>query len=265
MGKYSKYKKNPVVKTCLRIYKFVTVPIYKGLCGISKFFVGHHHHMLMFSEWCIDNPENFNHDIDQYYQWSKTGKSHWVERGVYNDLALQNFDEPVLIELCCGEGFNTKHFYSQNAKFIYACDFDKRAISRARRAYKMPNIEFAVADIRTDIPDKVKGETPTNIIWDTAIEHFTPEEIEQIMNKIHGLLEPKKGILSGHTIVEREDGSTIEQHEYEFKDMADLKRFLTPWFNNVKVFETIYKDRHNLYFWASDGVLPFDNEWKHMN
>lgn len=264
MGKYAKYKKNIVVKSCLRVYKFISLPIYKGLCSISRFFVGHHHHMLMFSEWCIDNPENFNHDIDLYYQWGKTGKSHWVERGVYNNIALQCFEEPILIELCCGEGFNASYFYSENAKYVYSCDFDKRAIARAKRRYKRNNVEFAVADIRKDIPEKVKGEFPTNVIWDTAIEHFTPEEINSIMEYICKILEPKQGILSGHTIVEREDGQTIEQHEYEFKDKEDLKRFFTPWFKNVKVFETIYKDRHNLYFWASNGQLPFSEDWKHM-
>ncbi|MGN0346129.1 MAG: class I SAM-dependent methyltransferase [Lachnospiraceae bacterium] len=264
MGKYAKYKEKGFVKVCLRTYKFFTLPLFKGLSCVSRFWAGHYHHMMMFSDWCIDNPENFNHDIDLYYQWGKTGRAHWVERGVYNVLALQCFDEPVLIELCCGEGFNASYFYSKNAKYVYSCDFDKKAIARANRRYKRENIEFAVADIRKDIPEKVKGEYPTNVIWDTAIEHFTPEEIDSIMKYICGLLSHKNGILSGHTIVEREDGQTIEQHEYEFKDKEDLKRFLTPWFKNVKVFETNYDDRHNLYFWASNGTLPFDKEWSKM-
>ena len=71
--------------------------------------------------------------------------------------------------------------------------------------------------------------------------------------------------MSGYTLVEKGDQKEhLRQHEYEFKDMNDLKRFLAPHFKNVKVFETIYPERHNLYFWASDGVLPFDNEWPHM-
>ena len=59
-------------------------------------------------------------------------------------------------------------------------------------------------------------------------------------------------------------GKAIHQHEYEFADMDDLKRFLSPHFRNVKVFETIFPSRHNLYFWASDGALPFDAGWPHM-
>jgi hypothetical protein len=45
--------------------------------------------------------------------------------------------------------------------------------------------------------------------------------------------------------------------------MADLKRFFTPHFKNVTVFETIFPERHNLYFWVSDGIIPFSDEWEH--
>jgi hypothetical protein len=45
--------------------------------------------------------------------------------------------------------------------------------------------------------------------------------------------------------------------------MNDLKRFLSPHFKNVTVFETVYAERHNLYFWASDSVLPFSDHWQH--
>lgn len=63
--------------------------------------------------------------------------------------------------------------------------------------------------------------------------------------------------------MERSEGKSLDQHEYEFKSMADLKRFFTPYFKNVIVFETIYPLRHNLYFWASDGIIPFSNNWEH--
>ncbi len=83
------------------------------------------------------------------------------------------------------------------------------------------------------------------------------------MTEIKTVLD-KNGILSGYTIVERKDGvKSLSQHEYEFKNMEDLKRFLTPYFKNVMVFETIYQERHNLYFYASDGDIPFSNDWKH--
>lgn len=74
---------------------------------------------------------------------------------------------------------------------------------------------------------------------------------------------PQKGILSGYTIVEKTTGKQLKQHEYEFKDMEDLYCFFKPYFENIYVFETIYKERHNLYFYASDGPVPFGENWVH--
>lgn len=247
----------------LRMYKGIMVPIWKCLAGVSQRLAAVIHKQLMRAEWCVDTPEFFNHDIDLYYQWRKEGRAYWLERGIYNILALQMFEKPIVVELCCGEGFNTKYFYSKIADKIWACDFDREAIKGAKKKYSMNNIEFAIADIREEIPVTLGGEKITNIIWDAAIEHFTPEEIHAIMSKLKERLEERVGILSGYTIVERCEGKSLEQHEYEFKNKEDLERFLTPYFKNVMVFETIYDNRHNLYFWASDGDIPFSTNWKH--
>lgn len=100
-----------------------------------------------------------------------------------------------------------------------------------------------------------------NIVWDAAIEHFTLEEVGHILKSIKDRLRPS-GILSGYTIVERADGvKSLSHHEYEFKSKEDLLAVLAPYFRRVTVFETIYPERHNLYFWASDGQVPFGPEW----
>ena len=124
----------------------------------------------------------------------------------------------------------------------------------------MANVEFVLADIRSNMPEG----TFDNIIWDAAVEHFTPKEIHQIMSIMKSRL-TTDGILSGYTMVERLDKPKAnKQHEYEFKNKEDLMQFLSPYFRNIKVFETIYPGiRHNLYFWASDAVIPFDNKWNH--
>ena len=165
-----------------------------------------------------------------------------------------------MLELCCGDGFNAYHFYSIRAKRIIAVDFDGLAIDHAQRNNKARNISYRICDIRNAIPEGKFN----NIVWDAAIEHFTEDEIRSIMNNIKRRLK-SDGILSGYTIVEREDG--IKQHslhEYEFKSKEDLVRFLAPHFKNVKVFETIYPSRHNLYFYASDQTLPFDEDWEYQ-
>jgi SAM-dependent methyltransferase len=202
-------------------------------------------------------PEFFDHQIDLFYQWLSRRNSLWVERGVFGSLALRG---GAVLELSCGDGFNARNFYSLRSKYVIACDFDPKAIKTARGKNSAYNIEFLLADIRTEMPEG-KFE---NIIWDAAIEHFTPTEIANILAGIKSRL-TDDGILSGYTILERVDGTkSLSQHEYEFKSKEDLLRFFTPYFRNVAVFETEYPERHNLYFWASDGVLPFGSGWSKM-
>jgi SAM-dependent methyltransferase len=164
-----------------------------------------------------------------------------------------------VLELCCGDGFNSRNFYSLRSRKVVACDFDPLALKTARRKNSAPNVEYLLADIRTDMP----GGAYENIVWDAAIEHFTPEETDKLLQDIHARLAPG-GILSGYTIVERASKEKmLTHHEYEFKNKEDLLRFLAPRFQRAVVFETIYESRHNLYFFASDGPLPFDPEWPH--
>jgi ubiquinone/menaquinone biosynthesis C-methylase UbiE len=247
-----------IIRKVLRPFKPLIVFLFEIESFLAKKWVAGAHKRLFLAEWGIPkNPEFFDHHIDLYYQWTKTRAPWWLERGIFGSLALKKGGE--LLELACGDGFNAKNFYSYTAKSIIACDFDKNAIKTAKRKNSANNITFLLRDIRNEMPDGMFD----NVVWDAAIEHFTPDEIHLIMKNIKDRLTDKKGVLSGYTIVERAEGKSIEQHEYEFKDMADLKRFLTPYFKNVIVFETIYPERHNLYFWASDGIIPFSKDWIH--
>lgn len=223
-------------------------------CHLARIWVSAAHKRMFDVQWGIQpSPEWFNHYFDLYYQWPHSNSYFWLERGVFSGLAIQKGGH--LLELACGDGFNTKHFYSNKPKSVFACDFDEEALEHAKRYNNAPNISYSLHDIRTSMPH---GKFD-NIIWDAAIEHFTQDEIEAIMLNIKGKLN-QHGILSGHTIVENPSGSkSLHQHEYEFKDMDDLKRFLTPYFKNVTVFQTLHPNRQNLYFWASDFSIPFSS------
>lgn len=96
-----------------------------------------------------------------------------------------------------------------------------------------------------------------NIVWDAAIEYFTEAEIDKLLREMVSLL-GSDGILSGYTLTEAADGKKGNALHYEFKDKEDLRRFFTPHFKFVKVWETIYPTRHNLYFAASQSeIAPF--------
>jgi hypothetical protein len=125
-----------------------------------------------------------------------------------------------------------------------------------------------VCDIRTHIPQG----SYDNIIWNGAIEHFTEDEIKSIVMRLHTHLKPG-GVLSGYTIAALPGtDKQLSHHEYEFSSKEDLLRFFKPGFSNAKVFETIWAAipglpegvcRHNLYFYAADDVVPFDDRWPH--
>ncbi len=223
-------------------------------CAVAQRWVSGAHRHLLKVQWGLPpQPENFDHHIDLYYLWLESRNSLWLERGVFGSLTLRG---GAVLELACGDGFNAKNFYSLRSSHVIACDFDPKAIRTAKKKNHAPNLEFILADIRTDMPEG-KFE---NIVWDAAIEYFTPVEIAKILDDIKSRLQ-KNGILSGYTIVERSEGKSLSHHEYEFKNKEDLMSFLSPHFDNVTVFETVYPSRHNLYFWASDGVLPFNYDW----
>lgn len=213
-------------------------------------------HWVQFAiQWGITpNPEWFDHFIDQHYQWTKTGIPFPWERGIFSLLAMRQGAK--VLELCCGDGFNAHHFYSNRAGTVLSVDFDPAAIAHARKNFRTSNVGFQVADIRSQMPEGAFD----NIIWDAAIEHFTEAEIAKLMHDITLRLKDG-GILSGYTLVEGV-GKSHHDHEYEFKSKEDLIRFLSPHFANVRVVETIYPTRHNLYFFAGNGVLPFDPRWQ---
>lgn len=241
-----------------RLTKAARVSLFQAEAFVSGRWASTAHRRLRHAQWFISpSPEFFDHHIDLFYWWLQSRNSLWVERGAFGSLALRGGD---VLELACGDGFNARNFYSLRSKKVIACDFDPTAIATARRKNAAPNVEFLLADIRTNMPNGVFQ----NIVWDAAIEHFRPLEIQEIMAAIKKRLAPD-GILSGYTIVERPDGvKSLDRHEHEFHDMADLHSFLAPYFDHVKIFETIYPERHNLYFWASDGVVPFDPQWASM-
>ena len=208
-------------------------------------------------EWSVDNPEHFDHFMDLHFQWNRNRASFPMERGVFSSFALSNDKENKgnTLDLCCGDGFYTYFFYSLRSEKVVGIDFDPSAIKWAKKNFKTPNLEFIEGDIRSSIPDGPFD----NIIWDAAIEHFTESEIISLMSRIKSVMKDK-GILSGYTIVEPDhDGKHLHQHEYEFHDKEDLARFLTPYFKNVQVISTVYPMRTNLYFYASDGELPFES------
>lgn len=226
------------------------LPLTKFFASVSRKLAYFAHRAQFFVEWGTDNPEYFNHHLDLYYLWKKTGNSLPMERGVHSSIALSGGG--ATLDLACGDGFYSNYFYALNSRHVIGVDFDPAAIKTAKKNQILENVEFILGDIREDIPDGPFE----NIVWDAAIEHFTELEIVNLVARIKQVL-TEGGILSGYTITEAPgDAKHLHQHEYEFRDKEDLLRFLSPHFENVHVYETVFPNRTNLYFYATDGLLP---------
>jgi len=154
-----------------------------------------------------------------------------------------------VLELFCADGFNTFHFYSIRAGKILAMDLDRDAIASAQKNFAVDNIEFFAGDIRRDMPN----EQFDNIVWDASLEYFTADEIDTLMTEVKARLRPT-GILSGQVIIQDVQS---EEHSHIFRSTEDLPRFFRPHFQHVRLIETRYPARHNVYFYASDTTLPF--------
>ena len=203
-------------------------------------------------------PEWYDHFCDQHWRWAVSRNPMSWERGIIGLLGMQ--PGARVLDLCCGGGFFANRFFSTRAAHVTSVDFDPEAIKHARRNFKAPNVDYLCADIRTAMPQG----TFDNVAWDAAIEHFTEEEMTNILANIKSRLTPE-GILNGYTIIARPDFKGHEDHEHEFATREELAGLLKRYFKNVLILSTGYSDqfekRDNLYFFASDGPVPFCDSW----
>jgi SAM-dependent methyltransferase len=98
------------------------------------------HHAQYIVEWGISpKPEWFDHFLDQHWQWSSRKQSFWVERGVFSRLVIK--PGAKVLEICCGDGFNARHFYAsqgginRRARFRRARDLSRQTLQLLQKRF----------------------------------------------------------------------------------------------------------------------------------
>jgi ubiquinone/menaquinone biosynthesis C-methylase UbiE len=210
-------------------------------------------HMLQYKAEGVLRPaaEWFDHQLDAQYQWPRFGRTGFVERGVLSALTLQRGGS--VLELCCGDGFSTRHFYAPKAGRVVAVDANPSALAHARTFNAVDNVRYEQCDITRALPDGPFD----NVVWDTAIHHFTRDDATAILRRVASVLTPE-GALSGHTVIE--PGSHYVYQLQSFHDATDLAELLANVFPHVCVRTTTDALRTDLFFFAglTPGALPFD-------
>jgi SAM-dependent methyltransferase len=219
------------------------------------------HYFKTFCDWQVKPVPEFNeHFINLFYLMPRLRRTFWLEGAVMCGLGIEPGGR--ILELCCGSGFYTDLFYSPFASEIVAVDFDPRAIEFARTFHARDNVRYEIVDIRSELPP---GPFDT-VIWDGAIEHFTADEVGIILARARQV-SVNNVLLLGYTVAEESTAPEHPEHEQHFHGIDDLAALLKKSFENVRVFERIHPTmephRHNLFFYASDGPLPFDPGWGH--
>lgn len=245
----------------LRFAKQATLPVLQLMNGQLRRLVSATHLLQTAIQSSLPpTPEWADHYVDVYWRWRSSGSWFFLERGVFSGLAIE--PGARVLELCSGDGFNTRYFYSPRASEVVALDLNAEALRHARRNNAAPNITYVHADIRASLPEGPFD----NVVWDAAIEHFSGSEIASLLASIRRCLR-EGGVLSGYTLIEpridarvnRGASDVFEHHRSVFYHRDDLVEVLKAVFPCVTAFETRFPKRTNLYFWASDitSAVPF--------
>ena len=168
--------------------------------------------------------------------------------GIFNSFFIK--ENAQVLELCCGDGFNTKHFYSKKAAKVTAIDIEPTAIDHAKKFNQKDNITYMVGDITQPLP----GTAYDNIIIDAAIEQLSNVQQETLLQNIKQVLK-QGGSFSGLSIQKKQDTSYLHHNQNEFSSAAELKSFLLRYFSFVQVLANEHNGKVHLYFIASDSQV----------
>lgn len=250
-GEQGGKRAKPVLAAVLSGLHGVIVPALRMLnAGLRALTSLSHHFQYKVEGFLRPSAEWFDHEMDVYWQWVAKERSTFLERGVLNTLAMAPGAE--ILELCCGDGFNAHRFYAGRGSRVLAVDYNAGALRHARRYHSRANVEYRQCDLRAGLPQGPFD----NVVWDSAIHHFSEAEATGILRAAQAQLRPG-GVLSGYTVIEPH--AEYAYARTRFSSPEELAQLLKGVFAHVAVVETPDALRRNLYFFASQEreALPF--------
>jgi SAM-dependent methyltransferase len=179
--------------------------------------------------WGAMGIDFFDHRAD----WARgPGYWYWAERGVVGARYIGGDD--LVLDLCCGDGFYTKHFFADRARLVHGLDLNAALIERAAQCHGDDRTEFYCRDA---VADPFPAEHYDAVMCFAAIEHFTAEQLPVVLAKVAAALDGSpNGVFVGSTPKLEED-DLVFGHETIFSEPAQLWAVLRPHFASVETWE----------------------------
>jgi SAM-dependent methyltransferase len=169
----------------------------------------------------------------------------WMERG----MILRQHCRPGgrVLDIACGDGIYDALFLADHAAHVDACDFEPRAIARAKRVHARPNVAYHLFDATRDaIPG---GDYDMASLFAT-FQYFTLEQTHALLRRINQTLKPDGCFVGLVPIYPADMG---EPHATtHFRDESWVKSFMETHYGQFEVIERRRNGRRiDLYFKGS--------------
>lgn len=143
-------------------------------------------------------------------------------------------DGAKVLNLCCGDGFYDKYFYSKRASEIISVDINEIAISHAKRLHSDECITYILADMMEYQP---KEDYFDIVAIRGAIEHFTKDEQSHLASIAHTALKDG-GYFCGDTPKATDD---CKFHHYEWRVKEDGINVFKSSFQEEKISVSLFR------------------------
>lgn len=233
-------------------YRLIAMFHSRGLFNLARFVAHHYVGIQKGKDWGgPQKPFYFKKETDLYswyYQAEATG-AQWLQPGA--NARQYMFPDCRILDLCSGDGFFPYMFYAECASQIDALDFDASAIEHANTNYSAANIKYYRTDI---VKEAFPGKDYDFVVWNTAMDYFTREQLDEIFTKIKAAAKPNMMFIGSVPKVEPNEKHS-DNHVKHFEDQAELEAVLGKHFHQVNVFYTVYRHRSTFFYNCKQPII----------
>ncbi len=110
---------------------------------------------------------------------------------------MQLSTDDNLLDICCGNGIFTKQLASK-VKHVTGIDFCQPLVDIAIRDHGADNIDYHCMDARQlEQLEQVAKKKFNKIVMYAALQHFKPQDLSLMLNKLSGFIDPKPLLFIG--------------------------------------------------------------------